>query len=195
MRRDLFQWLRDCNDTMEEFQEMIDSGPSSGSNNADWGDFCDGTEDRYTADELKIAQSCVAIVKCSRGTINGVMKICDYLGEYIDKEPSDNSNHELLWIATLHELARNIGRGVTDFGSLMYPPLDLDSGEDGEIELVCQLKHQVRALVTVNHLMSSLAVNNSKWSPPPDITEFSGKLLAATLKRYQEVMDAIAQII
>ena len=194
MRRDLFQWLGDCNDTMEEFQEMIDLGPGEVNNDANWGDFCDGTEDRFSADEIKVAQSCVAIVKCSRGTINGIMKTCDCIGEYFDPNLSCGSNDELLWISTLHELARQIGDGVTNFGSLLYPPLNLDSDENGEVELICQLKDQVKALITVNHIISSLVVAKDKLPLPSDVTEFSGKVLNATLKRYQDTIEAISEI-
>ena len=101
MRRELFGWVRECNETMEEFQELIDLGQSSDGNgdgngnenenetndetDNQWDDFCNnvGTGEQYTSQELPIVQASHALIKCSRGILNLSLKACDCAGDAV----------------------------------------------------------------------------------------------------------------
>lgn len=191
MRRDLFKWLRDCNDTMEEFQGIVDLGPEKEKSESNWDDFCNGTDEKYTSDEIPIAQACLAILKCSRGTINGIMKSCDELGDVIDNVEQLNRTKYLLVLATMHENAREIGIGATDLGCLMYPPLNLEVEENNTIEIVSQIRAQTLSLINANNAISSLRVICEECQFSDEVVNFSTKLLNASIKRFQEAMDAI----
>ncbi len=95
MRRELFGWVRECNETMEEFQELIDLGHSSDGNENEnqtndetdnhWDDFCNnvGTGEQYTPQELPIVEASHALIKCSRGILNLSLKACDCAGDAV----------------------------------------------------------------------------------------------------------------
>jgi len=89
MRRELFTWVGDCNETMGEFQELVDLGvvvveeeDGDGEEEDGWDTFCEnkGTGDSYIALELPISTASVALIRCSRGVLNLVLKACECAG-------------------------------------------------------------------------------------------------------------------
>mmetsp|Transcript_18509 Transcript_18509/g.38198 ORF Transcript_18509/g.38198 Transcript_18509/m.38198 type:complete len:384 (+) Transcript_18509:248-1399(+) len=133
IRREIFTWTRECNDTMEEFEEMIELGPrdedeESTPDNNDDDDYDDfgfgGGDDQYSERELAVARPCLGLLKNSRGNMKIALETCEALGEKVTAADGDSERDELLdAILTVHEYAKKVGEGVTDLGSLMYPPL------------------------------------------------------------------------
>jgi len=165
MRRELMIWVRDCNESIEEFDEMLALGPRD--------DEEGDEEEQYSEAEMKIARAAVNIMKCSKNILGLVLKVCECVGESLDEsQAGDERNKELLQLITnMHEVARRIGEGVTNFGVMLYPPLDSSTNEvefeqwqstkasktsllDGEMNipslgstsLGLQLEHQLHAL-------------------------------------------------
>mmetsp|Transcript_34396 Transcript_34396/g.65488 ORF Transcript_34396/g.65488 Transcript_34396/m.65488 type:complete len:226 (-) Transcript_34396:298-975(-) len=47
------------------------------------------------------------------------------------KQQKDQKRREMLqWISNLHEMGRTVGEGVTNFGILLYPPLDTSKNQE-----------------------------------------------------------------
>lgn len=142
-RRELFTWVGDCNGTMDEFQELIEAGPrvvdsaTTGLEDKDeeWDRFCSGNneEDRYSEGEMPIVTSALALVKCSRGVLNLILKACESAAIKVEEEGGEKERLQGIWqwISDLQELAIDVGEGVTDLGMAMYPPIDLRN-KDGE---------------------------------------------------------------
>jgi len=188
MRRDLLQWIKDCNDTWEEFREMIDA-PAVDAENIDdinWDEFCVRSGEQFTKTELRILQPCVALVKCSRGTISAILKSCDDVGKSIASIEEKKDIH-YLWISSLHELARIIGEGVTELGSMLYPPLEID--DDGLVEeiksLSCALKKANQAILEMSEDERENCIISSETS------SFARKLIVASAKRSAEALKDI----
>ncbi len=99
MRRELFGWIQECNETMEEFQEIIELGPAKSEEDgatvsADsdpikegqaWDQFCTqaGTGEQFTSVEMPIVEASLALIKCSRGILNLSLKACDCAGNEV----------------------------------------------------------------------------------------------------------------
>mmetsp|Transcript_15647 Transcript_15647/g.31833 ORF Transcript_15647/g.31833 Transcript_15647/m.31833 type:complete len:559 (-) Transcript_15647:51-1727(-) len=160
MRRELMVWVRDCKESIEEFEEIIELGPKLDSVSVGGGD---GSNDRfvhefqvdeqYSEREIGVAKAAVNVMKCSKNVLGLALKACECVGEKISEVPStekkitasDGNEHSaqnevekkeqnedmLQWISNLHELAREVGEGVTDFGILLYPPIDLTESNEG----------------------------------------------------------------
>ncbi|KAL9178903.1 hypothetical protein ACHAXT_011876 [Thalassiosira profunda] len=154
MRRELMVWARDCNETVEEFEEVLALGPRDDGEEGEEEEMMD--EDQYTEIEMGVAKASLNVMKCSRNLLGLVLKACECAGEHADEpmldeketqsaeadgsaaeaqsgedstqqKPNDQSakRKELLnWIGNLHEMARTVGEGVTNLGILLYPPLD-----------------------------------------------------------------------
>lgn len=130
MRRELMIWVRDCNESIEEFDEMLALGPRDDDGEGD------EEEEQYSESEMKIARAAVNIMKCSKNILGLVLQVCECVGGSLDESHAtgDESNKELLqFITNMHEVARRIGEGVTNFGVMLYPPLD-DSFTNNEVE-------------------------------------------------------------
>lgn len=154
MRREIFKWVGECNETMEEFTELIETSTAgdtnseenslepSGSENG-WDDFCEnlGTGQSFSADELPIVRASLALIKCSRGILGLALKAYECAGN-IEAEDHDVNKSESIsekevpqkeatwqWMSNLQELCRLVGNGVTDLGCLMYPPLNFEISE------------------------------------------------------------------
>lgn len=136
MRRDLMVWMRDCNDSIAEFEELVLLGPKI---KEQVDDDDDDDDEQYTAEELMLAKACVNLMKCSKNVLNLVMSACECVGDHletlssrVDEDASsqgskDTKKNEMLqYICKLHDRARLIGVGVTNFGVLLYPPFDLE---------------------------------------------------------------------
>lgn len=180
IRRDLFTWTRECQDTMDEFQEMIDLGPSeSGAGDSveeEEEDFF-GDEDQYSESEMLIATACFGLLKCSRGTMKVSLEACEELGKHVS-ETQDESylNH----ILRLYDLGREVGEGITNFGSAMYPPL-LPS----TTELERELRQQTQAIIALQDFL--LSIENL----PMKITTLGTTLRNAAETRQRDAFAAI----
>jgi len=102
---------------------MVDSGPreaaqDDGIEDENNDDFVD---EQYTDDELPIAIACLGLVKISRGNMKVSLEILESIGNKAN-ETQDNDEY-LESISKVHEYARKVGVGITDLGSVMYPPL------------------------------------------------------------------------
>ena len=140
MRRELMIWVRDCNESIEEFEDMLELGPRHGNNNNN-DDDDDDEEEQFEGKEMKMARAAVNIMKCSKNTLGLVLKVCECVGESLDETKVDSSaaNQELLqMISDMHEVARRIGEGVTNFGVMLYPPLESAASSNNDEEFLTE---------------------------------------------------------
>ena len=172
MRRELFTWTREINDTMEEFQELIDLGPGEvdAASSEEEDDF--GDDQQYSDDEIGIAKSCVGLIKCSRGCMKVTIEASEALG-------SNEEEQNIQQISKLQDFAREVGEGVTDLGSAMYPPLASVLSE-----LRKEIKRQVKSVIELNEFVSELG------GLPSEVTELSKTLLKAAKTRSEEIEAA-----
>jgi Grap2 and cyclin-D-interacting len=241
MRRDLLGYMKECQETIEEFQAMIDAGPQRddaapgsdrvfGDPDADdddedddgedeWDAFLDGQLDRYRPEELSAAVPCVAMVKCSRGTLNLVLQALDVMGAQLGEAtatasaaaadhdawppPLSSEDKALLWrMEHLHERACQVGIGMTDLGAALYPPLDYDA-------VGVQVLRQAGAIEQVLRSMTNEVVDDDDEeeeeeeavSPSADlgvewtaaVRELHQKLALAVSARRTEALEALAE--
>jgi len=166
MRRELMVWIKDCNESIEEFEEVLELGPrDDNSNNEEEEEMMD--EEQYTEKEMSVARSSVNLMKCSKNLLTLVLKTCECVGEHVDKivtsddtavneddetkqqqqHINDKKRQEMLqWIGNLHEMARTVGEGVTNVGILLYPPLDKASASEEEIQQWLEKKSKAKSL-------------------------------------------------
>lgn len=197
IRRDLLTYGMECQETMDEFQQMVDLGPlldnderpqqlqQNGEEDDAWENFMNGQDQQYTSWELPIAVACLAIVKCSRGSINLTLQACDAVGAPIHEGEhlSDADQARLQWIEQLFQRAGQVGEGMTDVGSNMYPPLDLNI-------LTQQIEQQ--ALEYLTPLLEHVLNGTTEKDLPDDVVELATKLKSAISTRRKEALDAIA---
>lgn len=172
IRRDLLTYSIECNDTIEEFETMLEAEPSSPEDNQDdgWDAFMEGETDQYSASEKTVASAGVSLIKCSRGSLNAALQACESVG-------SEETPENCQFIATTVELARPVGEGVTDLGASLYPPLDLEEVEE-------QVNDQHGAMAALLEFVKEGAISN-------ETMELIGKLQPALTKRHTEALDAI----
>ena len=193
MRREVFRWTRDCNDTMEEFQEMIDLGPRDDEEEEDDDDGFGG-DDQYTADELPAARAGLAVLKNSRGNLKVALEACEALGKRAgeDKPAGDEAGDDggganrsacLAAIQEVYRHARRVGEGVTDLGSLLYPPL-LPASPD----LLAGVDRQVGHILAFQaYLLDDLGGDTL----PDSVTELSATLKTAAETRHRQFREAV----
>lgn len=219
MRRELFTWVKDCNETMEEFDALIELGPAAEessqtseeekSDEETWDRFCDnmGTGEQYSIKEISIVTASLALIKCSRGIIGLTLKACECAGEAVanlDKEialsedKNTNSVRKMLilqWISNLHETCRKLGDGATDLGCVMYPPLNLSGAEEGwtNADLGGQVERQKDWLLSAAHAISNPIPGDGQVEidMSDEVKEMCSNLLTAIEKRSKEVEDGI----
>jgi hypothetical protein len=222
MRRDLLTYIMECQETMDEFQEMIDLGPSIGMNqDADepasaedqgnkgesFEEFINGQNDQYsTSKELALAEAVLTLVKLSRGTIKLSLQALDAVGEEL-KESSMASEEgrpgkaeqkaRLQWIRSLHEECCSVGEGMTDLGTTLYPPLKIS-------DVVSQSRKMINRLETIlNHVLdASITIQEEddgtetghlfSFDLHIDVMTMADKLKNALLKRKNEVRSALS---
>ena len=224
MRRDLFSWVRECNDTMEEFQVLVDLGPADGDNDDDdvngggqededarWDDFCNnpGTGEQYTDKEMPIVEASLALIKCSRGILNLSLKACDCASDEVEKngdnQDTDRKMQNMRWISNIHQISRKVGEGATDLGCIMYPPLNLSlRTQDGtndtkwqHTDIGSQILEQSNNLLSAAHLIDNpiLSEGQQQIKMSVEIEEMCSKLLSAIERRTNEAKEAIDDVL
>lgn len=184
IRRELFTWTRETNDSMEEFQEMIDRGPKENDNvspDDEVGDELDDLfgeeEDQYLENDLPIAKACLGILKCSRGTMKLTLDVLEDQGT---KYAATQDQTYLDSISNIFQKARLVGEGVTDLGSSMYPPILPDSQG-----LESQLDKQVQTIIGL--LEDVLTIEGL----PSSVLELAHVLKVASETRHNEFNQAV----
>ncbi|GKY98962.1 hypothetical protein MPSEU_000851900 [Mayamaea pseudoterrestris] len=210
MRREFSIYIKECNETMQEFQEMIDAGPSldegkeheNGDGEADeidegeepsWEQFLGGGTDQYTLQETPIATSALALVKCSRGCINVAMQACDDVGKSLTEDATGNGNElsnvdeaRLQWILRLFNCAQAVGEGMTDLGAAMYPPIKRQ-------ELECQILRQCAAMEELLAcLFDRTLPEYESFDLGRNVSNLATKLQLAVGRRKDEALEAVA---
>lgn len=192
MRRDLLTYAMECGETVSEFQEMIDQGPTengeatpSASEEA-WDVLSEGS--RYTEGEFPLAIACLGLIKSSKGCINLALQAMESVGEQISEpfNPAIDGDAiaKLRFISTLQDHTRCVGDGMTDFGASMYPPLDLDSLQE---QAACQQKAIQRVLDCLTEISAIVAV---PITLPIEIRTLHTKLQRVLERRATEISDA-----
>lgn len=179
IRRDLFTWTRECQDTMDEFQELIDLGPAeTGEGDAVEEEDFFRDEDQYLEAEMPMAIACFRVLKCSRGTMKVTLEACEVLG----KKVSESQDEKYLdSISKLYaEYARAVGEGVTDYGSVLYPPLLPNTKA-----LESQLRQQTQAMISLQDYLLGMDCL------PGKVTTLVTTLRNAAQTRQKEALDAI----
>jgi hypothetical protein len=197
MRRVYTTYIKECTQTMEEFQEMIDAGPiseqgdniqrPSGEEESDaWEDFLGGGTDQYSSTELPAVTAALALVKCSRGCNNVAMQACESIGKTLEDETNASDGlldqAKLQWISRLYDCAEVVGEGMTDLGAAMYPPIKWH-------ELESHVRRQSSAM---EDLLTCIFDNVSDESVGRDVANLASKLQTAVTKRTQEAVEALA---
>ncbi|KAL7526870.1 hypothetical protein ACHAWF_001947, partial [Thalassiosira exigua] len=85
MRRELMVWVRDCNESIGEFEEVLALGPRDSVGDEE-GEDEDAMidEEQYTEAEMKVAKACVNVMKCSKNVLGLVLKACECAGERVE---------------------------------------------------------------------------------------------------------------
>ena len=214
MRRDLFLYRVECQETVEEFQTMIDVSAESttGTTTAvvTEDDDDDDNEEalfhgdfRYaTVAERSVAQVCVYLLRCSRGALNVALQAMEVAAvKNEDDADVDHHNNTLLfrWCCQLHDRARPVGEGVTEVGSLLYPPLDLAA-------LQIEVERQVQAIQdTLQWVLGTTSNNNGSddsssvenYHPttvPAETMTLASTVEEAVRTRTQEFQAAVAEL-
>lgn len=213
MRRELFTWVLDCNETMQEFNELIEVGPldTQDDETQPSEDYSGATGEQYSSKEITIASGSLALIKCSRGIINLALKACECAGEAVaklEKESMDSEDKDaitvrkmviLQWISNLHETCRKIGDGATDLGCAMYPPLNFSGAEEDwtNTELGNQVSQQKAWLLSGAHSIHNPILGECQLEivMSDEVMEMCSKLLSAIEKRAEEVEDGIKNAI
>jgi hypothetical protein len=181
IRRELFTWTRETNDSMEEFQEMIDRGPGEDVSKDDVGEELDDLfgeeDDQFSDSDMPVAKACLGILKCSRGAMKLTLDVFEDLGtryaETHDEVLLEN-------ISKIHEYARGVGEGVTDLGSSMYPPI-LPNAQGIHSQVQKQVDHIVGLL---DHVLGTEGLARSE-------IELAHLLRVAIETRHKEFNEAI----
>ena len=181
IRRELFTWTRETNDSMEEFQEMIDRGPNEDVSHEEMFEELDdlfGDEnDRFPATDLPVAKACLGILKCSRGTMKLTLDVLEDLGT---RYAATHDEAILEKISMVHHRARLVGEGVTDLGSSMYPPIfpeihDLESQVQKQVDNILGL---------LDHVLGTAGL-------PQSVNELAHVLQVAVETRRHEFNEAV----
>jgi hypothetical protein len=186
-------------------------------------------EEQYTESEMKVAKASVNVMKCSKNLLGLTLKACECVGDYADKlsqqcdqkeddgaqQNSQKQKDMLQWISNLHEMARTVGEGVTNFGILLYPPLDVTSSQQdlqkwqakkpkttasdeqsipslGSTILGLQLEHQLHALSECAMTVHEPFLPESGGCMSEEVVGAAERLNKAVRVRCKEVEEAIA---
>lgn len=187
MRRELFTLTRECNDTMEEFQELVELGPREETANEENVEeeeddyFGNDEDDQYSEMELPMAQACLGLLKNSRGNMKVALETCEALGKLeqeCNESESEKSKH-LNAILITHGHSKKVGEGVTDLGSLLYPPLQPNDLRDG-------LLQQVEFIVEFQDYLLGL-----EQPLPSSVTELAQTLKTSAENKKRDFLEAL----
>ncbi len=185
MRRELFTLTRECNDTMEEFQELVELGPREETTNEEnveeeEGDyFGNDDDDQYSELELPMAQACLGLLKNSRGNMKVALEACEALGKLEQECSESEKSKHLRAILTAHGHAKKVGEGVTDLGSLLYPPLQPNDLRDG-------LLQQAEFIVEFQDFLLGL-----EQPLPSKVTDLAQTLKTSTENKQRDFLEAL----
>jgi len=162
---------------------MVDMGPKEEqdleeSDDDDDDDFFGG-DDQYSEPEIDIAKAGLGIIKCSRGSMKVSLEICEDLGT---KASESQDEAFLQSILKVYNLARVIGEGVTDLGSLLYPGMLPDTAA-----LEDQLAEQAIAIGELQDFVLGLD------RVPKKVSELANILRVAVEARKNDFQVAIAE--
>ena len=186
MRREIFTLTRECNDTMEEFEELVEMGPREEKTEPnveeeddDDDDFFGGGDEQYSEEELPMARACLALLKNSRGNMKVALEACEALGRLEQEDGENDKEHHLAAILAIHGYSKTVGEGVTDLGSLLYPPLQPSELRDGVLQ-------QVGSILEFQNYLLGL-----RQPLPSTVTDLSRTLKTAAETRQQDFLDAL----
>jgi len=223
MRRDLLTWAVECNETMVEFEELVqaslssetaeDGSGSAENNDISWEDFCHGvgSGDVYQPLQIPLVNACLGLIKCSRGSINSVLQSCEAAGDCAITEGNAEQTESILeWINKLHESCRKVGEGMTDLGSLLYPPLEIlkndpsisDSVEDKDKQKDDELLHSfgeigsqiLRQKHDVLFVANMIIESSDIVKLPEEALDLAKKLDVAAQRRCEDARNALIQL-
>lgn len=203
MRRDMLIWMKECNETIEEFQEALQENPQQqqeeGADHDDddneegdvtWDGFLQGEGSGYQPFEVPVVEAALSIIKCSRGSVNVALGACECVGALAEKEDEEQSEDTgpsrlLKWIGDLHDMARGVGDNMTNVGTALYSPLVLE-----ELQSVASLQTD-----RIVELHTFVLESNPNLAARLDagIRELSNNVRDAAQKRFQQLQDAIRQ--
>lgn len=181
MRRELMVWVRDCSESIEEFGGILELGPRDDTCGGEE-EGCMTDEDQFTESEMDVARAAVNLMKCSKNVLALVLKACESAGDVVESfvekskdgveaeavAPEGSSSESgfqrkgetLQCISNLHELGRTVGEGVTNFGVMLYPPLENSSSNE---ELIREAS-KMTSSADVNDETDGAMVNTSPLS-------------------------------
>ena len=107
------------------------------------------------------------------------LEVCEALGA---KYAETHEQGHLDQLLTIQSNARTVGEGVTDMGSLMYPPILPNSGD-----LEAQAQKQVEAIITLLDIVLGME------GLPSDVSELAHVLRGAVDTRNQEFLSSVAE--
>jgi hypothetical protein len=190
MRRECMTWVRDCMESISEFEDVMNLGEREDGNDEE----LTNEEELYTAREMKIVKSAINAMKCTKNVLGLVLKACDCVGDMIEINGRDQTISQemkvemLAWINQLHEYARSLGVGVTDFGILLYPPLELNKNAS-ESTLAQQLNLQLQLL---EKCVSCIGDADLETFMSEEVKEAIEKLRIGVKARAAEVQSAMS---
>jgi len=222
IRRDLYVYMMECQETMGEFNGLIEKGAAppqpktddkakasttsendknkkegeddedeDDENDAAWDAFAED-EQLYLEQELPVATACVALVKVSRGTMNLTLQALEAVGSVLqeflvnERDPTPKDRARFEWMERLYTLALKVGDGMTDFGTNLYPALDLKALPD-QVQIHSQKLSQL-----VHMVMEATLTDKSKIAMPKEVIELAMNLKQATAARRNEALQAVA---
>lgn len=206
VRRTFMTYVQECNETIQEFQSIIDEGPAASSinsiqrettatdeNDTSWDDFLQNEEEQlYTEEELSVAIPALALIKCSRGAINLTLKVLEHTFSKNNTKTYQRDLYERM--TQLFEQTRRVGDGMTDLGSVLYPPLEMESLQKEAQE---QTERINAVLESVHGLSNDKQIIEQYWNhdltATREIGELNQKLLTAIETRKQQIQDAVKQ--
>lgn len=178
MRRDLLTYKMECQETLQEFQQVIDKGPCNDATVREtdddlWQDFM--SDDQYNETEFAVALPSLALFKCTRGSLNIAIDAMETIGK---------DTESLNFIADLFERAALVGEGLTDFGACLYSPFDYSSVKD-------EAKRQVAAVRNLLEFVQNL-IRDGPVQFSTETVSLVSKVSVALEKREQEILEAIS---
>jgi len=117
MRRNIMSLMSECQDSINEFQDVINAGvaPENDDEDVEDEDVFDGEDEMYSLSEMNVAKASLNLLKCSFRSLRVSLAVMDEYGAV----PSFGA------ASSCYEIAHRIGNGVTDLASALYPPLDM----------------------------------------------------------------------